>query len=179
VAEVHRGHAPREVVEDLVAARESLPVADAARGAGPPLLLRLLLRGGVAVGALPREEVPARASVLLNRGAARREDELAALDGDYAADHVDGRDAGGAVVARLAHDAEGPGAEAGLAAVAAALAQEADVLCAADAGLALALLRDLVECIFLDEQTKSGQRRADQRQCQGVCEADEDPRLVI
>ena len=43
VAQKHRGHAPGEVVQDLVAAGEGLPVADAAGGAGSSLLLLLLL----------------------------------------------------------------------------------------------------------------------------------------
>jgi hypothetical protein len=55
VAQKHGGHAPGQVVQDLVAAGEGLPVADAARGAGPSLLLLLLLlRGGVVVRALSR-----------------------------------------------------------------------------------------------------------------------------
>ena len=58
------------------------------------------------------------------------------------------------------------------------LAQEADVLGAADAGLALAALGDLVQCALLCVKF-SGQRRPDYRKAEGVCEADDDPRLVI
>ena len=143
MAEVDGCHACFDVVEDLVAPGEGLRVADAAcdaRLAGAAAVVRGWRRRPERVGAWPRQEVPACARVLLDGGAAWCEDELPALDGDDAADHVDGRDAGGVVVARLADDAEGPGAESGLSAVAAALAQEADVLCAADAGLALAAL---------------------------------------
>jgi len=140
------------VVEDHVRAREGLRIADAARHARLAACGRRVL-GGVcsvgSVGARPWHEVPAGACVLLNCGAAGGEDKLASEHGHDAADHVDGRDAAGVVVARLADDAEGLGAKAGLSAVAAPLAEEADVLGAADAGLALAALGYEVQCFFL------------------------------
>jgi hypothetical protein len=98
------------------------------------------LVGAEGVGAGPREEVAARAGVLLHGAAAGGEDVVAALHGDDAADHVDGEHAVGVVVAGLADDAEGAAAEAGGALPAAALAEEAEVLGPVEAGLALAAL---------------------------------------
>jgi hypothetical protein len=68
-----------------------------------------------------------------------------ALHGDDAADHVDGEDAVGVVVAGLADDAEGAAAEPGGAPPAAALAEEAEVLGVVEAGLALAALAEGVD----------------------------------
>lgn len=130
-----------------VGAGEGVLLAD---GAGGPPAAGVGAGPGLVGAGRARREVGPRGGVLADAGAARREDQLPPVDGEDAAHGVDGDDAVRAVAAVLADDAEGAGAEAGLAAAAPALAEEAQVVGAAEAGLALAALGDRGEGLQLE-----------------------------
>lgn len=153
VAEVDDLDLPLDVVHDPVRAREGLRLAVPGSACVLLLLLPLALpfSGCLGVRAAPvrDEELVARAAVLLDRRAAGREVELAALHRDDAAQHVDGRYALGVVVAVLADDLERAGAEPWRRLSTLSLAGQADVVGAADPCLALAALCDPPEGLLL------------------------------
>jgi hypothetical protein len=138
ITQKNGGHARGNVVDNVVSPGKRLAVTYFTGPAGlgraahaPSLAIR------VAVHALPWDEVPPRANVLLHRGTARGENKLLVMNDHHAPHHVDGRDAGCAVFARLTHNAKGLGAKARLALATSPFAQETDMLRAADPGLPL------------------------------------------
>lgn len=152
MAKIDALHGAFEVVDGPVLPRECLRLAMPHAADVPLSLLGGLRPGllGVHAGQRGRPvEVLARRRIFLDCAAARRQVELPGLDRDDAAEHVDRGNAVGAVVAVLADDAEGPGAEPRRGLVVPALAGEANVVRAPDAGLALAPLRDVPQRLFL------------------------------